>query len=49
MDGPSPFKCVLGHKAKICPTLEVISEAVVTSTFNTYYTKLKEQLTYLRE
>ena len=48
MDGLSPFECVLGHKAEICPALEIIPEDVATGTFKIYHTALKKQLAYLK-
>ena len=48
-NGLSPFECVIGHIANHCLSPEVTSEAVVKGTFNTYHTKIKKQLAYLRK
>ena len=48
MEGLNPFECVLGHKTKMCPSIEVTPKVVVTSTFKTYL-QLKKQLAYLKQ
>ena len=47
MDGLSPLECVSGHKANICPSIEVIHKVMVTDNYKTYQLRLKMQLAYL--
>ena len=49
MDRLSPIACVLEHKTKICPSVKVTPEMIVTGTFKTYHLKLKGQFAYLRQ
>ena len=47
LDGFSPYELTFGHKMAINPDLEVQPDIVVSSTFHTYYKKLKKNLQYV--
>lgn len=44
-----PLELLLAHKPKILPQYEVTPEVPVTGTFKDYITKLKKQISYLRD
>ena len=49
LDNFAPLQLLLGHLPKILPQYEISPELPVTGTYKTYLTKLKAELTYMRE
>ena len=46
-DRLNAFACVLGHKIKICLSIEVFIEIIFSAPFKIYHLKLKKTLAYL--